>query len=86
MSGLAKVGSQTALSFAFAFLRRTWRSGEDTDLCCGLLQDSTEALRYDYVIMILRDVATLYHYFISHVCKHCVPTALYWPICINLWF
>ena len=27
--GLARVGSRTALSFAFAFLRRAWRSGED---------------------------------------------------------
>ena len=27
--GLARVGSRAALSFAFAFLRRAWRSGED---------------------------------------------------------
>ena len=26
--GLAKLGSRAALSFAFAFLRRAWRSGE----------------------------------------------------------
>ena len=42
---LARVGSRAALSFAFAFLRRAWRSGEDTDLCSELLQESLEALR-----------------------------------------
>ena len=36
--GLARVGSRAALSFAFAFLRRAWRSGEDADLCSELLQ------------------------------------------------
>ncbi|KAK0062235.1 E3 ubiquitin-protein ligase HERC2 [Biomphalaria pfeifferi] len=36
--GLARVGSRAALSFAFAFLRRAWRSGEDADLCGELLQ------------------------------------------------
>ena len=36
--GLARLGSRTALSFAFAFLRRAWRSGEDADLCSDLLQ------------------------------------------------
>lgn len=45
MSGLVKVGSQAALSFAFAFLRRAWRSGDDTDLCCELLQECTDAIR-----------------------------------------
>ena len=43
--GLARVGSRTALSFAFAFLRRAWRSGEDCDLCSDLLQESLEAMR-----------------------------------------
>ncbi|KAK6172413.1 hypothetical protein SNE40_016067 [Patella caerulea] len=43
--GLARVGSRAALSFAFAFLRRAWRSGEDADLCSDLLQESLEALR-----------------------------------------
>ena len=37
-AGLARVGSRAALSFAFAFLRRAWRSGEDSDLCGELLQ------------------------------------------------
>ena len=36
--GLARLGSRAALSFAFAFLRRAWRSGEDSDLCTELLQ------------------------------------------------
>lgn len=43
--GLARVGSRAALSFAFAFLRRAWRSGEDADLCSELLQESLDALR-----------------------------------------
>uniref|UniRef100_A0A2C9K806 HECT-type E3 ubiquitin transferase n=1 Tax=Biomphalaria glabrata TaxID=6526 RepID=A0A2C9K806_BIOGL len=43
--GLARVGSRAALSFAFAFLRRAWRSGEDADLCGELLQESLDALR-----------------------------------------
>ncbi|KAJ8297784.1 hypothetical protein KUTeg_024315 [Tegillarca granosa] len=42
---LARVGSRAALSFAFAFLRRAWRSGEDADLCSELLQESLEALQ-----------------------------------------
>ena len=37
---LARVGSRAALSFAFAFLRRAWRSGEDSDLCSDLLMVS----------------------------------------------
>ena len=43
--GLARVGSRAALSFAFAFLRRAWRSGEDQDLCSDLLSESLEALQ-----------------------------------------
>lgn len=31
--GLARVGARAALSFAFAFLRRAWRSGDDSELC-----------------------------------------------------
>ena len=42
---MAKVASRAALSFAFAFLRRAWRSGEDADLCGELLHESLEALR-----------------------------------------
>nr|XP_006135880.1 E3 ubiquitin-protein ligase HERC2-like [Pelodiscus sinensis] len=45
VEGLARVGSRAALSFAFAFLRRAWRSGEDADLCSELLQESLDALR-----------------------------------------
>jgi hypothetical protein len=42
--GLARLGSRAALSFAFAFLRRAWRSGEDGDLCSDLLEESLDAL------------------------------------------
>ncbi|EEC01765.1 conserved hypothetical protein, partial [Ixodes scapularis] len=45
MQALARVGSRAALSFAFAFLKRAWRSGEDSDLCGELLRESLEALR-----------------------------------------
>lgn len=44
-AGLARVGSKAALNFAFAFLKRAWRLGEDTDLCSELLNESLEALR-----------------------------------------
>jgi len=43
--GLAKVGARAALSFAFAFLKRAWRSGEDSDLCSEVLQEAYEILR-----------------------------------------
>lgn len=33
IEGLAHVGARAALSFAFAFLRRAWRLGEDSELC-----------------------------------------------------
>ncbi|XP_054929802.1 E3 ubiquitin-protein ligase HERC2 isoform X6 [Dermacentor andersoni] len=45
MQALARVGSRAALSFAFAFLKRAWRSGEDSELCGELLRESLEALR-----------------------------------------
>lgn len=44
-AGLARVGSKAALNFAFAFLKRAWRLGEDTDLCTELLTESLDALR-----------------------------------------
>lgn len=43
--GLARIGARAALSFAFAFLRRAWRSGEDADLCRELLDEALEALQ-----------------------------------------
>jgi E3 ubiquitin-protein ligase HERC2 len=43
-TSLARVGSRVAWNFAFAFLRRAWRSGEDTDLCTDLLREALEAL------------------------------------------
>ncbi|UYV60264.1 HERC2 [Cordylochernes scorpioides] len=44
-TSLARVGCRAALSFAFAFLQRAWRSGTDGDLCTDLLQESLDALR-----------------------------------------
>ncbi|KAF5270348.1 hypothetical protein FQR65_LT05536 [Abscondita terminalis] len=43
--GLAQVGSRAALNFSFAFLRKAWRLGEDTDLCNELLNEALEALQ-----------------------------------------
>lgn len=43
--GLARVGTRAALNFSFAFLRRAWRSGEDTELCSELLMEALEALQ-----------------------------------------
>lgn len=44
-AGLARVGSRAALNFSFAFLKRAWRLGEDSDLCTELLLESLEALQ-----------------------------------------
>ena len=44
-TGLAKVGARAALSFAFAFLKRAWRSGEDSDLCTEVLQEALGILQ-----------------------------------------
>ena len=43
--GLARLGSRAALSFAFKFLKRAWRSGEDADLCSDILYESLDALQ-----------------------------------------
>ena len=43
--GLARLGSRAALSFAFKFLKRAWRSGEDVDLCSDILYESLDALQ-----------------------------------------
>lgn len=43
--GLARVGTRAALNFSFAFLRRAWGSGEDTELCSELLNEALEALQ-----------------------------------------
>ena len=42
---LARLGSKAALGFAFAFLKRAWRCGEDGDLCSDLLRDALQALQ-----------------------------------------
>jgi len=46
--GLARLGSRAALSFAFKFLKRAWRSGEDADLCSDILYESLDALQVSY--------------------------------------
>ena len=51
--GLARIGTRAALNFSFAFLRRAWKTGEDTEMCSELLQDSLEALQ-------LLDVGSLF--------------------------
>ena len=42
---LGRFGARTALSFAFAFLKRAWRSGEDHDLCSDVLQQALDVLQ-----------------------------------------
>ncbi|RWS12697.1 E3 ubiquitin-protein ligase HERC2-like protein [Dinothrombium tinctorium] len=42
---LARIGARTAVNFALAFLRRSWRTGEDLDLCSDLLKDALDSLR-----------------------------------------
>ena len=76
--GLAKVGARAALSFAFAFLKRAWRSGEDSDLCSEVLQEAFEilhglpvALLFDStsVSTIWLDVVDRSVLFLTEVCK-----------------
>lgn len=43
--GLARVGTRAALNFSFAFLRRAWHSGEDTEICSQLLSEALEAMQ-----------------------------------------
>ncbi|BFG02621.1 probable E3 ubiquitin-protein ligase HERC2 [Drosophila madeirensis] len=43
--GLARVATRAALNFSFAFLRRAWRSGEDTEMCSELLSEALESLQ-----------------------------------------
>ncbi len=43
--GLARVGAHAALSFTFAFLKRAWRYGEDSELCAEVLQDALMTMR-----------------------------------------
>ena len=76
--GLAKAGARAALSFAFAFLKRAWRSGEDSDLCTGVLTDSLEVL-HELPVALLFDTASVSNVwvdvversmqFLAEVCK-----------------
>lgn len=42
---LARVCTRAALNFTFFFLRRAWRSGEDTEMCSELLGEALESLQ-----------------------------------------
>ena len=75
-SGLAKVGARAALSFAF--LKRAWRSGEDSDLCTdvlqealGILQEMPVALLFDTeaVSEVWIDVVDRAMKFLTDVCR-----------------
>ena len=77
-SGLAKVGARAALSFAFAFLKRAWRSGEDSDLCTevlqealGILQEMPVALLFDTEVVsgVWIDVVDRTMKFLTDVCR-----------------
>ena len=69
---------RAALSFAFAFLKRAWRSGEDSDLCTEVLQEAYEilhelpvALLFDStsVSNVWLDVVDRSMLFLSDVCQ-----------------
>ncbi|XP_063677273.1 E3 ubiquitin-protein ligase HERC2-like isoform X2 [Bolinopsis microptera] len=45
VDNFAKLGARAGLSFAFAFLKKTWRCGDDTELCTDVLQDTLFALQ-----------------------------------------
>ena len=77
-SGLARVGARAALSFAFAFLKRAWRSGEDSDLCTevlqealGILQEMPVALMFDSAAVseVWLDVVDRTMKFLTDVCR-----------------
>ena len=55
--GLIKVGARTALSFAFAFLMRAWKSGEDKEMCTEVLQEAISVL-HDMPVALLFDMTT----------------------------
>ena len=44
-NNLTKIGLKTALNFAFAFLQRSWKTGEDTDSCQFLLSELFESIQ-----------------------------------------
>ena len=69
---------RAALSFAFAFLKRAWRSREDSDLCTEVLQEAYEilhgllvALLFDStsVSSVWLDVVDRSMLFLSEVCR-----------------
>ena len=79
--GLSRLGTRAALSFAFAFLRRSWRSGEDCDLCTEVLQQALEILQelpvpslFDKqaISNVWLDAVDLCMTFLQSVCQGCV--------------
>lgn len=48
IEGLAHVGARAALSFAFAFLRRAWQLGEDSELCEQVIGITSSFLYISY--------------------------------------
>jgi len=69
LSGLALVGSRAALSFAFAFLQRAWRSGEDADLCTEVLTESLEALQSLPEATLFHGVSSVWLDVVERTCK-----------------
>lgn len=61
--GLARVCTRAALNFSFFFLRRAWRSGEDTEMCSELLCEALESLQ-DLPEALLFDTSQ-----VSGICK-----------------
>ena len=64
--GLIKIGARTALSFAFAFLMRAWRSGDDKDLCTEVLQEAISVL-HDMPVALLFDTTATSNVWIDMV-------------------
>ena len=64
--GLIKIGARTALSFAFAFLMRAWKSGEDKSLCTEVLQEAISVL-HDMPVAMLFDTTTASNVWIDMV-------------------
>ena len=82
LSGLALVGSRAALSFAFAFLQRAWRSGEDADLCTELLLESLEALQSLPEASLFHGVSSVWLDVVERTCKF-LRTVIYGSVNIS---
>ena len=93
--GLAKVGARAALSFAFAFLKRAWRSGEDSDLCTDVLEQALSILQ-ELPVALLFDTSSLSGVwvdvvdrtmlFLGEVCQGCVYVCVCVCVCRHVTF